>query len=301
MQQRNAMASYRPLEDHSPQVERFKRAYGGSTRQAPFFRTPESVRYNSLGKAKDLGTQRELRTTLYGSLGGIHGANSHFFRIALTEPGRLGARLIDASQCAIDWLCLHFLDDSRESLQHGASGYVNSPEGQVSPGDNIGNQLVPVAIDVYVLDGYWQDGYAPDLVTLQDSMGNLSQLSYGDYLSQQAVNASITAGSLEELAARAILAEPLPSGTYFILLTTQRWQATPYELQIVLAPLSTPISGTATLQFEPTADTGVRQLAGNTTLQLSPAARIKEFLDASGDTAMQFAPRAGMAVTSPVS
>lgn len=295
------MSSHRPLENHSPQVNRFKATYGGSTRQAPFFRTPETVRYNSLSKARQLGALRELRTTLDGRLGGINGTNSHFLQITLTETARLGARLVDASHCAIDWICIHFMDASRRSLVYGASGFVNSPDDSSTIQATSSSTTQLVGIDAYVSVDYWQSGYTSAILTISDGGGGTTELDYDTYLETLARNTSITPGSLEEFALQGQLADPLPAGTYTILLTTTRWQDTPYQLQVVALPLSRDIEGTAVFTLEPAADTGVRQLDGDIALSFSPYARLKETIDLDGNTASQLAPRADMAVTSPLS
>ena len=62
-------------------LNKLKGSYGGSSKSSGSFMRPEHVKYNSISKAKDLGTVVNLATSITGTVGTEVGANTLFFKV----------------------------------------------------------------------------------------------------------------------------------------------------------------------------------------------------------------------------
>lgn len=294
------MAASRPLEDHSPQVQRLRQGYGGSRRSAPFFRTPETVHYNSLAKARDLGAFAEWRGVVSGVIGSVCGTNTHFLRLTLTAPAKVGARLVGANACAIDWLCLHAADHSGKPLAIGPSGFLFADPLRAEPASADASTLTIISFDAYTQGNYFEADYVPEFITLADSAGTLTTIDLATYLYQQELSAALASDAADELASRSSLADHAPAGTYLLLVSTDRWHETPYTLQIVVLSGSTELGGSLDLEGAPSAGTGTVQLAADAGGSFSPSARLRETVDLGPSLDLTFSPRGGLAVVTPV-
>lgn len=293
------MPSHRPLEDHTPQINRHRASYGGSDRSAAFFRTPQYVRWNSPSKALDLGQVSDLRYSLNSSLGGITGTQTHFIRVTLLSAAKLGARILDAKPCAIDWICIHFTDASHNPIPHGPSGYAMADETAIDPPSQTREQQTIVDSNLYVTGGYWESGYTVETFTILTPEGSTYTINSDAYTQEQSVS-DPEPNSFDEFAARSVLAGTLSAGTYYILLTTSRWEDTPYQLQIVAIPPERTTSGDITLSFSPTASTGVSQLEGDAAFALEPYSRLQDVIALGPSLDGRFSPRLDLAVISPI-
>lgn len=301
------MTRSRPLEDHSPQVRRFREAYGGSDRAASFFRTPEYVKYNSLSKARDLGRFTELRTQTSNTVGGITGTNTRFYKVTLAEEARFGARLVGAPQCAIDWICLHVINAHLDRLPMDPSGYVNTeelvptrPTETRTSTSTERETITVVSIARYCPPGYFEAGYTFELSTIITEDGSQITTDLTDFALELAQTQQLGADTLDSFALESYKASILPAGTYYILVTTERWHETPYDLQIIIAPRARDLEGNLSFTLSPSLDTGVKQLSAELSATFAPYGRFQEHIALSGDASLSFMPVLGLAVITPL-
>jgi len=103
-------------------------AYGGSDKSSPSFLRPERVKYNSPAKAKNLGIVDNLATTITGSVGSEHGANTLYFKVETKGESDLKITKNILNEFEDKYLAVGVLDSQYKQLQLDANGFTHFNE-----------------------------------------------------------------------------------------------------------------------------------------------------------------------------
>lgn len=109
-------------------INKLTGAYGGSDKSSPSFLRPERVKYNSPAKAKDLGTVDNLATTLTGSVGSEHGANTLYFKVVTNGESDLKITKNILNKFEDKYLAVGILDSEYKPLQLDENGFTHFNE-----------------------------------------------------------------------------------------------------------------------------------------------------------------------------
>ena len=99
-------------------------AYGGSDKSSPSFLRPEHVKYNSPAKAKELGTVDNLATTLTGSVGSEHGANTLYFKVVTNGESDLKITKNILNKFEDKYLAVGVLNGDYDQMPIDENGYT---------------------------------------------------------------------------------------------------------------------------------------------------------------------------------
>ena len=99
-------------------------AYGGSDKSSPSFLRPEHVKYNSPAKAKELGTVDNLATTLTGSVGSEHGANTLYFKVVTNGDSDLKITKNILNKFEDKYLAIGVLNGDYDQMQIDENGFT---------------------------------------------------------------------------------------------------------------------------------------------------------------------------------
>ena len=105
-------------------INKLTGAYGGSDKSSPSFLRPERVKYNSPAKAKDLGTVDNLATTITGSVGSEHGANTLYFKVVTNGESDLKITKNILNKFEDKYLAIGVLNGDYDQMQIDENGFT---------------------------------------------------------------------------------------------------------------------------------------------------------------------------------
>ena len=103
-------------------------AYGGSDKSSPSFLRPERVKYNTPAKAKNLGTVDNLATTITGSVGSEHGANTLYFKVVTNGESDLKITKNILNKFEDKYLAIGILNGDYDQMQIDTNGFTHFNE-----------------------------------------------------------------------------------------------------------------------------------------------------------------------------
>lgn len=229
-------------------------SYGGSDATAPSFNRSRYVRYASVHTPRDLGSVRELRLDLEGSIGAQSGTQSLFFRLRTLEPARLGFRRVKINRWTDQYIELSLRGEDG-SIPLGADGFANSQAVDLQAFEILSP---PTLVELgFVACGYWARGYADfDCATVEAPSTTV-----------------LGAVSDPNEAFGSPFGQLMPAGEYFFVVTSSQWPQLPYRVQIAVAPqpeLSTEVEMSA----EPSAHLALLSLSLDLNMESRVDARL---------------------------
>lgn len=156
--------------DVSERIRQIKATYGGSDRTVPFFDRPQYVRYNSIAKSFDLGSELFVDAEINGTINTKAGSNTLYFSFTSKLPARLIVFLADAGGFTVkDGLLVSLSDNQRRLLPLEESRQRLTFD--ALPVSTLRSQLEAITlayqqqittVDPYVDFDYWVQGYTQD-------------------------------------------------------------------------------------------------------------------------------------------
>jgi hypothetical protein len=140
----------------SQAYEGIRTSYGGSDSTLPSFLRPYYVKYNSVGKSKDLGATDILVADLSGELGGEAGGNTLFFKVVLPRRVELSVRKRASGASTDRFVSVGVLDGDRKPVPIDVEGYATTTD---IHGTDINESLLGVPAGTYyvtVSSSQWQ-------------------------------------------------------------------------------------------------------------------------------------------------